>query len=59
MVASLQRGDTVVTAGGLVGKVTRVLDDDELQVEISEGVKVQVVRSTVADLRTKGKPVKE
>ena len=59
MVAALRRGDTVVTGGGLVGKVTKVIDDNELQVEIAEGVRVKVIRGTVTDVRTKGQPVKD
>lgn len=58
MVAALRRGDQVVTQGGLIGKVTRVKEDDanELEVEISEGVKVRVVRSTVAQVLSKTDP---
>ena len=54
----MQRGDTVVTGGGLVGRVSRVVDDKELLVEIAENVKVRVVRSAISDVRTKGEPVK-
>ncbi len=56
MVSSLRRGDTVVTGGGLVGKVTKV-DDDELQVEIAQGVRVKLLRSTITDVRAKNQPV--
>ena len=58
MVANLRRGDTVVTNGGLIGKVAKV-EDHELQVELAEGVRVKVVRSMVAEVRSKGEPVKE
>ncbi|MEX2318890.1 MAG: preprotein translocase subunit YajC, partial [Bauldia sp.] len=58
MVANLRRGDTVVTSGGLIGKVAKV-DDGELQVEIADGVRVKVVRGMVAEVRAKGEPVKE
>lgn len=54
MISSIKRGDTVVTSGGLVGKVTRVIGDAELQVEIAENVKVRVIRSTVSEVRTRG-----
>ena len=50
MVASLKRGDEVVTSGGIVGKIERVLDDDKIEVIISENVTVQVVRSTIQSL---------
>jgi preprotein translocase subunit YajC len=56
MVANVRRGDTVVTAGGLVGKVTKVVDDNEVLVEISEGVRVRVLKATLAEVRSKGEP---
>lgn len=58
MVANLRRGDTVVTTGGIIGKVAKV-DEGELQVEVAEGVRVRVVRGMVAEVRAKGEPVKE
>ncbi len=53
MVASLKRGDEVVTSGGIIGKIERVLDDDKIDILISENVTVQVVKSTVQSLLTK------
>jgi preprotein translocase subunit YajC len=53
MIAAVRRGDTVVTSGGIVGKVTKV-DENELQVEIAEGVRIKVVRGTLSEVRTKG-----
>ena len=47
MVKNLKRGDEVITSGGIIGKVDRVFEDDRLELEISEGVKVQVIRNTV------------
>ena len=47
LVAGLRRGDQVVTQGGLIGKVSKVKDDAEIEVEIAEGVKVRVVRQTI------------
>jgi preprotein translocase subunit YajC len=58
MVANLRRGDTVVTSGGLIGKVAKV-DENELLVELAEGIRVKVVRGMVAEVRAKGEPVKE
>lgn len=55
MIEAIRRGDTVVTSGGLIGKVTKVADD-ELQVEIGEGTRVRVVRGTVAEVRSKSEP---
>jgi preprotein translocase subunit YajC len=54
MIGSIKRNDTVVTAGGMIGKVARVVGDDELLVELAEGVRVRVVRATVAEVRTRG-----
>lgn len=59
MVNSLRRGDTVVTSGGLVGKISKVIDDREIQVEIAENVRVRVMRQMVAEVRAKGEPVKD
>ena len=53
MIGGLRRGDTVVTAGGILGKVIKV-DEQELQVEIAEGIRVKVLRSTVSEVRSKG-----
>ncbi|MEX2009227.1 MAG: preprotein translocase subunit YajC [Dongiaceae bacterium] len=53
MVAAVRRGDRVVTAGGIVGQVSKVLSDSELQVEIAEGVRVRVIRSTITDVVVK------
>lgn len=56
MIAALRRGDTVVTSGGLIGKVSKVIDDNELQIEIAEGVKVRVSRKAIGEVRSKGEP---
>ena len=47
MVESLKRGDEIITSGGIIGTVDRVMEDDRIEVIISENVKVQVIRSTV------------
>ena len=54
MLSNIRRNDTIVTGGGVVGKVTKVIDDTELEVEIAKETKVRVMRSMVADVRTKG-----
>ena len=59
LLKNIRRGDQVVTGGGIVGKVTKVVDDNELEVEVAEGVKLRVVRSGVSEVRVKGEPVKE
>lgn len=59
MVNNLRRGDTVVTSGGLIGKITKVIDQHEVEVQIAEGIKVRQVKSMVTEVRTKGEPVKD
>ena len=53
MVAAIKRGDEVVTSGGIVGKIERVLGDDKVDILISENVTVQVVQSTIQSLLNK------
>jgi preprotein translocase subunit YajC len=59
LVKNIRRGDTVVTSGGLVGKVTKVVDDDQIEFEIADGVRVRQMRSMVSGVRAKGEPAKE
>jgi len=59
MVKNVRKGDTVITSGGLVGKVTKVVDDDQIEVELAEGVRVRQMRQMVTDVRAKGEPVKD
>ncbi|WP_116131843.1 preprotein translocase subunit YajC [Tropicimonas sp. IMCC34043] len=59
MVSELRRGDQIVTQGGIIGKVSKVRDEGELEVEIAEGVKVRIVRSTVAQVLSKTEPAAE
>ena len=59
MVKNVRRGDTVVTSGGLIGKVTKVSDDEQIEVELADGVRVRQMRAMIADVRAKGEPVKE
>ncbi|MCA8880601.1 MAG: preprotein translocase subunit YajC [Rhodobacteraceae bacterium] len=56
MVEALRRGDQVVTQGGIIGKVTKVKEGGELELEIAENVKVRVVQSTVAQVLSKTEP---
>ncbi|WP_208354449.1 preprotein translocase subunit YajC [Pseudaestuariivita rosea] len=58
MVSALRRGDQVVTQGGLIGKVTKVKEENEVEVELAEGVKVRVVQSTIAQVLNKTEPSK-
>ena len=59
MVANMKRGDTIVTNGGLIGKVKKVVDDREAMVEFSEGVSIKVVKDMVATVRVKGEPASD
>ncbi|KAA9009281.1 preprotein translocase subunit YajC [Histidinibacterium aquaticum] len=58
MVKALRRGDQVVTQGGLIGKVSKVKEDNEIEVELAQGVTVRVVRSTIAQVVNKTEPAK-
>lgn len=58
MLGEIVRGDTIVTNGGIIGKVTKV-EDAELQVQIADGLKVKVMRSMVADVRNKTVPAND
>jgi preprotein translocase subunit YajC len=59
MVKNVRRGDTVITNGGLVGKVTKVIDDDQMEIEIADDVRIRHMRSMISDVRAKGEPVKD
>jgi len=59
MVKNVRRGDTVITNGGLIGKVTKVIDDDQIEIEIADDVRIRQMRQMVSDVRAKGEPVKE
>ena len=59
MVKNVRRGDTVITNGGLIGKVTKVIDDDQIEIEIADDVRIRQMRQMVTDVRAKGEPVKE
>ena len=56
MIDALRKGDQVVTQGGVIGKVTRVKDENEVEVEIAQGVKVRVMRPTIAQVLSKTEP---
>lgn len=59
LIKNVRRGDSVVTTGGLIGKITKVVDDAELEIEIAPNVRVRVARGMIADVRSKAEPVKE
>lgn len=60
MVEKVRRGDTVVTSGGMIGKVTKVPENsDEIEVELAETLRVRILRSTLIEVRAKGEPIKD
>jgi preprotein translocase subunit YajC len=59
MVKNVRRGDTVITNGGLIGRVTKVVDDDQIEIEIADGVRIRHMRAMISDVRAKGEPVKD
>lgn len=59
MLANVRRGDTVVTSGGIIGKITKVIDERELEVEIASDTRVRIVRHMISEVRVKGETVKD
>src|SRR4051812_41605835 len=58
MLGGVKRGDRVVTGGGIIGLVTKVISDNELQVELADGVRVRIVKATITDIVTRGESVR-
>ncbi|HLW27934.1 MAG TPA: preprotein translocase subunit YajC [Kiloniellales bacterium] len=54
MIEAVRRGDRIVTSGGIIGTVTKVISDGEVEVEIAQGTRVKVVRQTISDVLDKG-----
>ena len=59
LVAGVRRGDAVVTNGGVIGKVAKVVDDHEVIIEVAENVRMRFQKNAIAEVRTKGEPVKD
>jgi preprotein translocase subunit YajC len=59
MVKNVRRGDTVVTNGGLIGKVTKVIDEDQIEIEIADEVRIRQLRAMLSEVRAKGEPGKD
>ncbi len=59
MVAALRRGDQVVTAGGVIGKVTKVKEAGEIEIEIAKDVKIRVIQSTISQVLNKTEPAND
>jgi preprotein translocase subunit YajC len=58
MLSGVKRGDRVVTGGGIIGLVTKVISDNELQVELAEGVRVRIIKQTITDIVSRGESVR-
>jgi preprotein translocase subunit YajC len=58
LIESVKRGDTVITAGGIIGTVVKVRDDQELEIEIAKDTRIRVLKGSISDVRNKGEPVK-
>ena len=58
MIKNVRRGDTIITSGGIIAKVSKVIDDAEIEAEIADGVRVRILKGMVSDVRAKGEPVK-
>ncbi len=56
MVKGLRRGDTVVTSGGLIGKITKVVDDNEIEIQVGDDLRIRQVRAMISEVRAKGEP---
>ncbi len=59
LVKNVRRGDTVITSGGLIAKVTKVVDDEQIELEVADGVRIRQMRQMISDVRAKGEPVKD
>jgi preprotein translocase subunit YajC len=59
LVKNVRRGDTVITNGGLIGKITKVVDDEQIEIEVGEGVRIRQMRQMISGVRTKGEPAKD
>ena len=59
LVSNVRRGDTVVTTGGLIGRVTKATEPAEIELEISPNVRVRLLRQMISEVRAKGEPVKD
>jgi preprotein translocase subunit YajC len=59
LVKNVRRGDSIVTSGGLVGKISKVVDDNEVLVDLADNVQVRMMKHAIAEVRSKGEPVKQ
>jgi preprotein translocase subunit YajC len=59
LVKNVRRGDTVVTSGGIIGKINKVVDDNEVTIDVAEGVRMRLQRNAISEVRSKGEPARD
>ncbi len=59
LVKNVRRGDTVITSGGIIAKVTKVIDDEQIEIELADGVRARQLRGMISEVRAKGEPVND
>ncbi len=59
LVKNVRRGDTVITSGGIIGKVAKVVDDNEVTIDVADGVRIRLQRNAISEVRSKSEPAKE
>jgi len=59
LIKNVRRGDTVITSGGIIGKVAKVVDDNEVTIDVADGVRIRVQRNAITEVRSKSEPAKD
>jgi preprotein translocase subunit YajC len=59
MVKNVRRGDMVVTSGGIIGKISKVVDDNEVVIEVADNLRMRLQRNAISEVRVKGEPAKD
>src|SRR6478735_4695681 len=59
LIKNVRRGDTIITSGGIIAKITKVVDDEQIEIELADGVRARQLRSMISGVRVKGEPVKD
>ncbi|WP_138379731.1 preprotein translocase subunit YajC [Luteithermobacter gelatinilyticus] len=59
MIENLRRGDVIVTSGGIIGKITKIVDDNEVEAEIASGVRIRLIRNMISTVQGKTSPAND
>ncbi len=59
LIKNVRRGDVIITSGGIIAKITKVVDDEQIEIELADGVRARQLRSMISGVRSKSEPVKE